>query len=547
MTPDLRRHALPPTAVLVIALIVSYGLHVPVYVGLGALKVLLERPALDVPSAMEVEFVSPDEAPEESAEVDERLPDEAPRALDDEEEEEERRARVQDTPEAVEEPPPLPSLTQPRAQRQEMSERATSVEHRSRDPNVDPPPEAQHLAEENSRVEEETLARIRNLHRNDENPEPAAPEEPPPDSAEEGDSADETMAELQDQEGSDERDPTTEETRLPPDETPRTPSRSRTPAVAEAARGDRRGGAARGAESPREVAGGGRRTQGGGEVQMREVIVSDGTGSYVVRVPVRPEGTGDGEGGGEAVVGLGRGLRGEGRADGREGRGRRRARGGSARGRGAPNLRVSWTSFTSLYGEEELERERQLRLEQRRSTSRGASRAERWRRFRAAIESYDVRVRPGNQTALNTRADPFASYIAAMHRRIHPRFAQGFLSRMPSTVAEAFRANPNMHTRLELGVDAQGSVHHVTVVATSGDTLFDLGAFEAVMGAQPFPVPPDAIQSPDGLVYLQWGFFRNHRQCGTFNARPYILADAPRPREREESSDTEAESEEGSE
>lgn len=261
---------------------------------------------------------------------------------------------------------------------------------------------------------------------------------------------------------------------------------------------------------------------------MREIVVSDGTGSFTIRVPAeRPEGSGEGDGGGPAVAGRGTGTEGEGRSGGRAGRSGRRQRGGARGGRGGPSLRLSWSAFASIYGEEELERQRQAYLEQRRSRVRGMSRQERWRRFRAAIENYDVRVRPGNQTALNTRADPFASYIAAMHRRIHQRFALGYLRRVPPTVDETFRANPSMHTKLELAVDAEGRVDHVSVVATSGDMLFDLGAFNAVMSSMPFPSPPEAIRSPDGLAYLHWSFYRNQRQCGTFNAQPFILAEAP--------------------
>ena len=38
---------------------------------------------------------------------------------------------------------------------------------------------------------------------------------------------------------------------------------------------------------------------------------------------------------------------------------------------------------------------------------------------------------------------------------------------------------------------------------------------------------PSSILSGDGRVYFHWGFYRNQRQCGTFNAEPYIL---PNPR-----------------
>jgi hypothetical protein len=396
---------------------------------------------------------------------------------------------------------------------------------------VEPPPDAEYLAEENSRVEEETMARIRNPNTDDREPQAPSATEPTEPAEQEGDAAEEEVAELEDMEGSDERDPTPEETRLPPPERPpEPPSTSPTPAVAEAARGDGRRGAEEGSGTPREAAGGGRQARGGGEEQpaMREVVVSDGTGTFTIRVPAeRPPGSGEGDGGGPAMAGRGTGHEGEGRSAGRAGRGARRQRGGARGGRGGPNLRLSWSSFASIYGEEELERQRQAYLEQRRSRVQGMSRQERWRRFRAAIENYDVRVQPGNQTALNTRADPFAAYIAAMHRRIHQRFAQGYLTRVPPSVQQTFRMNPDMHTKLEIAVDAEGRVDHVSVVETSGDMLFDLGAFNAVMSSMPFPSPPENIRSPDGLVYLHWSFYRNQRQCGTFNARPFILADAP--------------------
>ncbi len=537
------RWLLPPGLVSALAVVLSLGLHVPAYVGLGLLKDLLDVPPPPVPQAMEVEIVesgaTAPSPPEEEAEpleqpLEEEPPEEEEPAVARAEPEAPPRRREpepEDEPEPEPEPvvvvaPPAPPPPPPEERRE------TSVSVRSPDPTVEPPPDARFLAEENARVEEETMARLRNPNLDDPEPDPGAPQEAS-EAPEEGNADEEEMAELQEAEGSDERDPTPEEVRdPPPPRPPRRPSRSPTPAVAEAARGDRRAGGAAEGGAPRESAGGGRQASGGGEIPMREVVVSDGTGSFTVLVPAeRPEGSGEGDGGGAAVAARGRGTDGEGEAEGRAGRGRRTARGGGATGRGAPNLRVSWSDFASIYGEEELERQREAYAEQRRSRSRGASRAERWRRFRAAMENYDVRVRPGNQTALNTRADPFASYIHAMHNRIHPRFALGYLQRVPAGVDETYRTNEGMHTKFELAIDAQGRVDHVSIVATSGNTLFDLGAFEAVMGAQPFQAPPSTIASPDGLVYMHWSFYRNGRQCGTFNAQPFILAQAPGRRE----------------
>ena len=131
------------------------------------------------------------------------------------------------------------------------------------------------------------------------------------------------------------------------------------------------------------------------------------------------------------------------------------------------------------------------------------------------------RVKPGNQTALNAAASPFAAYLAEMHRSIHREFAMRFLPSLP-VVGGAF-ADPSLVTRLEIIVNNDGSLHQVGVVRTSGFTPFDYGAWNAVTRAAPFPQPPKRILSGDGRVYLRWDFYNNERQCGTFNAEPFIL------------------------
>jgi TonB family protein len=96
-----------------------------------------------------------------------------------------------------------------------------------------------------------------------------------------------------------------------------------------------------------------------------------------------------------------------------------------------------------------------------------------------------------------------------------------FLPSLP-VVGGAF-ADPNLVTRLEIIVNHDGSLHEVGVVRTSGFTPFDYGAWNAVTRAAPFPEPPKRILSGDGRVYMRWDFYSNERQCGTFNAEPYIL------------------------
>ena len=139
-------------------------------------------------------------------------------------------------------------------------------------------------------------------------------------------------------------------------------------------------------------------------------------------------------------------------------------------------------------------------------------------------------VQPGTQTALNTAASPFAAYLAMIHRRIHREFAFGFLRNLP--IAGGPFDDRSLNTTLEIVINADGSVHKVGIAKTSGFLPFDYGAFDAVMRAAPYPVPPRKILSGDGRVSVHWGFYRNERQCGTFNAQPFILphpAGTPEP------------------
>ncbi|HKU39859.1 MAG TPA: TonB C-terminal domain-containing protein, partial [Polyangiales bacterium] len=146
---------------------------------------------------------------------------------------------------------------------------------------------------------------------------------------------------------------------------------------------------------------------------------------------------------------------------------------------------------------------------------------EQWRKFRAAVENYVDQVKPGNQTALNAAASPFAAYLAAVHRNIHREFALKFLRSLP-LLGGPF-ADPTLRTRLALVINQDGTLHQVGVIQTSGFTPYDFGAWNAVTRAAPFPEAPKKILSGDGRVYVHWDFYNNERQCGTFNAEPYIL------------------------
>jgi TonB family protein len=166
------------------------------------------------------------------------------------------------------------------------------------------------------------------------------------------------------------------------------------------------------------------------------------------------------------------------------------------------------------------------RKRHRRRGSKGPK-SKRWKRIKAALENYVPEVKVGNQTALKTRAHPYARYIAAMHRKIHPLWGHGFLQDLDLLPAHHAFNDWSRNTKIELVLDNRGRLVKAGVVKPSGFLPFDVAALDVVFQAAPFGPPPAAIRSPDGRVYLHWGFYRNHRQCGTFNVDPFILASPP--------------------
>jgi len=197
--------------------------------------------------------------------------------------------------------------------------------------------------------------------------------------------------------------------------------------------------------------------------------------------------------------------------------------GSSASQKGA-NLQLSWSQFEDTFGADQLQEQREAYIRQKHSGTRGSSNR-RWKEFRAAIENFVTDVKPGDQTALNAAASPFAEFISDAHRRIHREFAYRFIGSLPM-VSGPF-SDPSLYTEMEIVFNRDGSIHRIGIIKSSGFLPFDYGTFEAVMRAQPYPEPPPQILSGDGRVYVHWGFYRNPRLCGTFNAKPYILPHPP--------------------
>ncbi len=148
-------------------------------------------------------------------------------------------------------------------------------------------------------------------------------------------------------------------------------------------------------------------------------------------------------------------------------------------------------------------------------------------RVQSSLENFIPEVKPGNQTALNTRAAPFAAYIARMHRGIHKLWGFGMLEEWDEKSGSNPFNNRNLLTVLEMRLNPDGTVDKVTVVRTSGYMPYDAAAIDVAFSAGPYPDPPREIRSKNGKIYLHWSFYRDERQCATSGVDPFILDNPP--------------------
>ncbi len=468
--PDRLRR--PETLLMMMAVLASLGAHMPPYLSLGALADYFKTHPPIKSGAAPVEVSFEVDAPSDPK-PDDPLPEE-PEKLKREKAAPDPAKKAKLEPEKkaeLDEPKPEVSVTQvPVPPPPPEQERKQSITQKSEDPNVEPPPDAKFLAEESRRVEEETLAVLRDQNRDDPTPQPSAPQGQGPE--ESGDATKEQRGELG---GASEPAPRTPAVAM------REPSQAR-PAQEATQR----------PPTPRAVP---QPKQAPAPAIAPGTIIRDPLGSFVMAAAPaqrtassqRPRDPATTEGASGAQ----------------------------------PNLKVSWRAFEETFGAEQLAKDRMPPGAKR----RGAGREKRWSEFRAAIENYVTGIKPGNTTALNAASDPFAAYLAAFHRNLHIEFAHDFLGSLPTFGA---LGNPNLVTKVEIVVNPDGTLDRVGIVKTSGDTMYDFGAFNAVQRGAPYPPPPEKIRSPDGRTYIQWALHRNESQCGTWNADPFMVRDPPR-------------------
>jgi TonB family protein len=187
-------------------------------------------------------------------------------------------------------------------------------------------------------------------------------------------------------------------------------------------------------------------------------------------------------------------------------------------------LNLTGEDYDRIYGKTEgAERE----MAETERSHRPGKWEKRWGQIKSALENFIPEVKPGNQTALGTRAAPFAAYIARMHRGIHKLWGFGVLEDWDRKSSSSPFNNMEMWTMIEIVLNGDGTIDKLTVARPSGYLPFDVAAMDVVMSAGPYPDPPAGIKSGNGKIYLHWRFHRDDRACGTFGVDPYILGTPP--------------------
>ncbi|HEY5955457.1 MAG TPA: hypothetical protein VIV60_02840, partial [Polyangiaceae bacterium] len=141
------------------------------------------------------------------------------------------------------------------------------------------------------------------------------------------------------------------------------------------------------------------------------------------------------------------------------------------------NLNLSHSDAVAVVGAEQLQADRRMDQLRRRSKRAGAWKMAGIERYRSAIENYVPSVKPGNTTALNTAASPFATYLNDIHNRIHPIFAEDFLGSLGRLSASDPMNRPDLKTEIEIVVSKlDGSLVRRGLTRSSGILQFDVSA-----------------------------------------------------------------------
>ena len=186
-------------------------------------------------------------------------------------------------------------------------------------------------------------------------------------------------------------------------------------------------------------------------------------------------------------------------------------------------LEMDWAVFERSFAEqaaaERHEHQRQSQEKRRGGLRLGSLTG----KVKRALHRNSSWVAAGQQEPLGKRKRVFRNYIHAIHDRIHQLFADSFLGSLTSLDPDDPLNDFSLNAKLEFEILKTGAINDLHVIRSSGNTVFDAAAVDSIYRSAPFTPPPAAILSWNQRVYMRWGFYRNNRKCGVFNAEPYIL------------------------
>jgi hypothetical protein len=115
------------------------------------------------------------------------------------------------------------------------------------------------------------------------------------------------------------------------------------------------------------------------------------------------------------------------------------------------------------------------------------------------VENFIPEVRPGNQTALNTRPP-----LRRLHRPHAPEHPRAVGLRLLEDLDRKSIADPQQHhlmTKVEIVLNPDGTISKVTVIKASGWSV-RRGRHRRVYSAGPYADPPREIRSGNGKIYI---------------------------------------------
>jgi TonB family protein len=199
---------------------------------------------------------------------------------------------------------------------------------------------------------------------------------------------------------------------------------------------------------------------------------------------------------------------------------------------GAIKIRPSFGTLERTFGEKAKEQRIAYKAESMKKRGGGYHFGTFSKKVAKALKNHSSWIAGAPKEPLDKRAAIFRNYLEATHDKIHMLFADSFLPSLVSLGASNPLNNFNLMALLEFEILENGTVNEVHVIRTSGQAVFDAAAVDSLYRSSPFLPPPKAVLSWNHRVYFRWGFYRNNRKCGTFNAQGYILkapSAAPQP------------------